>query len=152
MVAIPDSLCWELTRRNTAFIKKKNGRTARSGAIVFSVEKGNVKSLNKFKYSGIANSKVADVAFAGDDNNKAALITRTASKCHTQPKKAYVSTPINKDFRRVEKIIKGQTTNNHYRADLKDELLAKLTLVYKANRRAKKIKPVVACKKGRGKL
>ena len=152
MVAVPDSLVWELTRRNTCFTKKKNGKTSRSGSVTFSVEKGNVKSLNKFKYSGIANSKVADVTFAGDDNNKAVLVTRTASKCHTQPKKGYVATPINKNFRRVEKIITGQTTNNHYRADLKDELLGKMTLVYKANRRAKKVKPVVPCKKGRGKL
>ena len=150
MVAIPDSLTWELTRRNTSFLKKKNGATKRSGAVQFSVEKGNVKSLNKFKYSGLANSKVVDVAF-GDDN-KAVLVTKTASKCHKQPKKAYVSTPVNKDFRRVENIIKTQTVNNFYRQDLNSEVLAKWTKVYSGNRRAKGTKPVVPVKKGRGKL
>jgi len=150
MVAVPDALVWELTRRNTSFMKKKNGQTKRSGRVVFSVEKGNVKSLNKFKYSGIANSKVADFAFA--DDNKAVLVTKTASKCSTQPKKSIQSTPMNKNFRKVEKNIMGQVVSNHYRPDLKDELLGKLTQVYKANRRAKGTKAVVPVKKGRGKL
>ncbi|CAB9517057.1 60S ribosomal protein L28 [Seminavis robusta] len=150
MVAIPDSLTWELTRRNTAFLKKKNGHSKRSGAIQFSVEKGNIKSLNQFKFSGLANSKVCDVAF-GDDN-KAVLVTRTASKCHSKPSKSFATTPLNKDFRRVENTITTQTANNYYRRDLKQAALGKWTCVYKANRRAKGIKPVVAVKKGRGKL
>ena len=149
MVAIPDSLAWELTRKNTAFLKKRNGHTKRSGAVQFSTEKGNVKSLNKFQYSGLANSKSADVAFA--DGNKAVLVTKTASKCHKIPKKAFASTPLNKDFRRVENIIVTQTANNYYRQDLKQALLGKWTQVYKANRRAKGTKPVVPVKKGRGK-
>lgn len=150
MVAIPDSLAWELTRRNTCFLNKKNGHTKRSGAVQFSTEKGNVKSLNKFQFSGLANSKVLDVAFA--DGNKSVLVTKTASKCHKTPKKAYASTPINKNFRRVEKTIMTQTVNNYYRRDLKQAALGKWTQVYKANRRAKGTKPVVAVKKGRGKL
>lgn len=150
MVAIPDSLAWELTRRNTSFLKKRNGHTKRSGGIQFSTEKGNVKSINKFQYSGLANSKVCDVAFA--DENKAVLVTKTASKCSTQPKKAFATTPLNKDFRRVESTIKKQTVENFYRRDLKAAALGKWTQVYKANRRAKGTKPVVPVKKGRGKL
>jgi large subunit ribosomal protein L28e len=150
MVAISDSLTWELTRKNTAFLKKKNGHTKRSGAVQFSTEKGNVKSLNKFQYSGFANSKVLDVAFA--DGNKAVLVTKTASKSHKQPKKGFATTPLNKDFRRVENIILTQTVNNYYRRDLKAAALGKWTQVYKANRRAKGTKPVVPVKKGRGKL
>jgi len=150
MVFIPDALAWELTRKNTSFMKKKNGASKRSGAIVFSVEKGNLKSLNKFQFSGLANSKVFDVTFA--DENKAALVKRTASKANTMPKKGFSTTPVNKDFRRVENIIKTQTCDNYYRPDLKQVALGKWTQVYRANRRAKGIKPVVAVKKGRGKL
>ena len=150
MVAISDSLAWELTRRNTSFLKKRNGRTKRTGTVEFSVEKGNVKSLNKFQYSGLANSKVCDVAFA--DGNKAVLVTKTASKCSKMPKKAFATTPLNKDFRRVENTIMTQTVNNYYRRDLKAAALGKWTAVYKANRRAKGTKPVVPVKKGRGKL
>ena len=149
MVAVPDALTWELTRRNTSFLRKKNGHTKRSGAIQFSLEKGNLKSLNKFKYSGLANSKVFDVDFAAD--NKAVLTTRTVSKCHNKPNKSFATTPLNKDYRRVENILHTQTAANYYRQDLKQAALGKWTQVYKANRRAKGIKPVVAVKKGRTK-
>lgn len=150
MVAIPDSLAWELTKKNTSFLKKRNGHTKRSGAIQFSVEKANLKNLNKFAYSGLANSKAFDVTFS--DDNRGKLVKRTASKISKSPKKGYHVTPLNKDFRRVENIIKSQTADNFYRPDLKQAALGKWTLVYKANRRAKGVKPVSSVKKGRGKL
>jgi large subunit ribosomal protein L28e len=150
MVSCPDSLVWELTKRNTSFTNRKNGRTKRSGAIVFSSEKGNVASLNLFKYSGIANSKVASIVCT--DDNRASLIVKTASKAATQPKKTIVTIPMNKDFYRVESAIRKHTQDNFYRRDLAAALLGKWTKVYQANRRAKGIKKVVVTKKGRGTL
>jgi large subunit ribosomal protein L28e len=150
MVSCPDSLVWELTRRNTSFLKKKNGQTKRSGVVVFSTEKGNVKSLNLFKYSGLANSKVCDVVCT--ENNGAALIVKTASKAATQPKKSKAQIPVNKDFKRVESAIKKTTSDVFYRRDLEAAMLGKWTKVYQANRRAKGIKKVVPTKKGRGTL
>lgn len=150
MVYIPDQLAWELVKKNTCFLKKKNGQTKRSGAITFSTEKGNLKSLNLLKYSGLANSKVMDVVCTSD--NRAQLITKTASKAHTQPKKAKAITNVNKDFRRSENILRKQTLDNYYRRDLTAAVLGKYTKVYQANRRAKKITKPVTVKKGRGKL
>mmetsp|Transcript_48361 Transcript_48361/g.139091 ORF Transcript_48361/g.139091 Transcript_48361/m.139091 type:complete len:151 (+) Transcript_48361:97-549(+) len=150
MVNCPDSLVWELTRRNTSFTKKRNGRTKRSGTISFSTEKGNVKSLNLFKYSGIANSKACDIVCT--ENNGAKLIVKTASKAGTQPKKAKAEIPMNKDFKRVESAIKKHTSDVHYRPDLEAAMLGKWTKVYQANRRAKGIKKPVPTKKGRGNL
>mmetsp|Transcript_33222 Transcript_33222/g.46446 ORF Transcript_33222/g.46446 Transcript_33222/m.46446 type:complete len:151 (+) Transcript_33222:47-499(+) len=150
MVNCPDALVWELTRRNTSFMKKRNGKTKRSGAVAFSVEKGNVKSLNQFKYSGLANSKVCDIVCT--DDNRASLIVKTASKAHSQPKKAKAEIPMNKDFRRVESAIRKSTSDVFYRRDLEAAMLGKWTKVYQANRRAKGIKKVVPTKKGRGNL
>jgi large subunit ribosomal protein L28e len=160
MVNIPDQLVWELVKNNSSFLMKKNGHSKRSGAIEFSTEKGNVKSLNLLKYSGIANSKTIDVISTvkggtGDDaktKTRAQLITKTASKCHSQPSKTLVATNVNKDFRRSESVILKQTINNYYRRDLKAAVLGKYTKVYQANRRAKGITKPVACKKGRGTL
>jgi hypothetical protein len=146
MVQISDSLVWELTQKHTSFMRKVNGSTKRTGSVKFSLEKGNLKNLSRFQFSGLANSKVADVVCTSD--NGALLITKTASKTHAQPKKGIVSTPVNKDFRRVEKIITGQTVSNYYRPDLKAALLAKWTKVYQANRRAKGITKKVPTKKG----
>jgi large subunit ribosomal protein L28e len=148
MVAIPDQLAWELTKRNHAFLHKKNGHTKRSGAIQFSSEQGNLKSLNQLKYTGLANTKVTDVVFTKDHG--AQLIRKVASKCHSQPKKSSAKTNIYKDFRRSESIIVKQSVDNYYRPDLKDAALAKYTKIYQANRRAKGITKTVPIKKGRG--
>mmetsp|Transcript_1886 Transcript_1886/g.4658 ORF Transcript_1886/g.4658 Transcript_1886/m.4658 type:complete len:153 (+) Transcript_1886:122-580(+) len=150
MVACSESLVWELTKRSSSFIKNKNGRTKRSGAVSFSNEPGNVKSLNLFKYSGLANSKAADISCT--DDNRASLFVKTASKAHTQPKKGKATIPMNKDFRRVEAAIKKHTQDNYYRKDLNEALLGKWTKVYQANRRAKGTKKPVPTKKGRGNL
>lgn len=148
MVHVPDSLVWELTKKHTSFMNKKNGRTKRSGSIKFSSEKGNVQSLSKFKYSGLANSKAVNVACTAD--NGAVLVTKTASKYSTKPSKGIATTAINKDFRRVASTIEKQVVDNYYRPDLKASVLAKWTKVYQANRRAKGITKPVPVKKGRG--
>eukprot|EP00980_Cylindrotheca_fusiformis_P008319 scaffold1739_cov109-Cylindrotheca_fusiformis.AAC.11 len=147
MVACSDSLLWELTRNNSCFLKKKNGHTKRSGAVQFSVEKANMTSLNRHKYSGLANTKVANIKCT--DDNRAELVVKTASKPN-QPKKNYAEIPMNKDYRRVESAIKKHTSENFYRRDLESAALGKWTKVYQANRRAKGIKKPVPCKKGRG--
>mmetsp|Transcript_8816 Transcript_8816/g.12563 ORF Transcript_8816/g.12563 Transcript_8816/m.12563 type:complete len:151 (-) Transcript_8816:47-499(-) len=149
MVAISDSLTWELTKKNTSFMRKKNGRTKRSGSVKFSVEKGNAKNLSLFKYSGIANSKAVDVVFT--DGNGAALVTKTASKAGAQPAKTLAETPMNKHFRRAEKSIKSQAFDNFYRPDLQEAVLAKYTKVYSANRIAKGVKKALPMKQGRKK-
>jgi large subunit ribosomal protein L28e len=151
MVFCPDALMWELTKGNSCFLKKRSGMTKRSGAVQFSTEPGNIKSLNKFKYSGLANSKVYDIAFTQD--NKAQLVIKTASKAATQPKKAKAVIPMNRnDFRRVEKAIRKSTSDVFYRRDLEAAALGKWTKVCTANKRAKGLKKVVPCKKGRGSL
>lgn len=149
MVAVPDQLVWEIVKKNNSFIRKKNGMTKRSGAISFSVERGNLKSINQLKYSGLANSKAVDVI---SKDNRAQLVTKTASKAHTHPKKGAVVTNINKDFRRAENIILKQSIENYYRRDLKAAALGKYTKVYQANRRAKGITKPVPVKKGRKNL
>mmetsp|Transcript_10538 Transcript_10538/g.29045 ORF Transcript_10538/g.29045 Transcript_10538/m.29045 type:complete len:151 (-) Transcript_10538:86-538(-) len=148
MVACSDSLVWELTKKNSCFVKAKNGKTKRSGKISFSSEPGNITSLNLFKYSSVANSKAANISCT--DDNRASLFVKTASKCHTQPKKAKATIPMNKDFRRVESAIRKHTQDNFYRRDVEAAILGKWTKVYQANRRAKGTKPVVPTKKGRG--
>lgn len=150
MVHVPDQLVWEVTRKNSSFLRKKNGHTKRSGKISFSLEPCNLTSLHRFQYSGIANDKVFDVVCSSD--NKAQLITKTASKCGSNPNKTFVTTNINKDFRRAEKVLLGQTSEVFYRQDLKNAALAKYTKVYQANRRAKGITKPVLTKKGRGTL
>jgi|UniRef100_A0A8J9SD54 large subunit ribosomal protein L28e len=150
MVHVPDQLVWELIKKQSCFLKKKNGNTKRSGSISFSVEKGNLKSLNLLKYNGLANSKTIDVVCTSE--NRAQLVTKSASKADKSPSKTFATNNINKDFRRAENVILKQTTDVYYRRDLKAAALGKYTKVYQANRRAKGISKPVPCKKGRGTL
>jgi len=113
----------------------------------FSVEKGNLRNISSYKFSGIANSKSVDVTCT--PANTAILTTKTASKAATQPKKGSVDIPINKNFKRVTKTIESQIADNYYRPDLKNAALAKYSKVYQANRIAKGIKKAVPVKKGR---
>jgi large subunit ribosomal protein L28e len=129
-------------------LKKRNGRSKRSGAVEFSSEKGNLKSLNLFKFSGLANTTCADIVCT--DDNRASLILKNASKAHSQPKKSMATIPMNKDFRRVESAIRKHTAGSFYRRDLEAAALGKWTKVYQANRRAKGIKKPIPTKKARG--
>ncbi|KAL3907620.1 MAG: hypothetical protein SGILL_008797 [Bacillariaceae sp.] len=151
MVFCSDSLVWEITKRNSSFLNKKNGSTKRSGCVEFSTEKGNIKSLNLFKYSGVSNSKVFDVVCT--KANKAELIKKAASKSSDKPSKTKTVIPIKRsDFNRGVSTIKKNTSDVFYRRDLEQAALGKWTKVYQANKRAKGTKKTVPVKKGRGNL
>merc|ERR1712170_284613 len=130
---------------NHSFMKKVNGRTKRSGSMRFSVEKGNLRSINSYKQSGLSNSKAVGIDATAD--NTAVLTLKTASKSDSQA--AIQDIPINKSFKKVVKTIENKTLNNFYRPDLRSDALAKYSAVYKANRAAKGVKKVVPVKKGR---
>ena len=57
------SLIWHVIRDNNSFLVKRE-RTARSGAVQFSSEPGNLLNAHCFKYSGIANNNAVDVSSA----------------------------------------------------------------------------------------
>lgn len=153
MVQASDSLIWLCVRNNNSFLKKKNGSTTRSGSIHFSTEKGNLYSISSFKYSGLAQSKTVDISCVeGDDSRAKAVLSTKTAKASSTPCKGSAATPINKNFRRVEKTITSQTAANYYRQDLKSAALAKWSAVYRANRNKNGVTKVVPVKKGRGKL
>ena len=146
MVAAADSLVWELVKNNNSFMRKKSGRTSRSGSVRFSVESGNLTSLSTYKYSGLANSKTIDIS--STDDNRAALTLKT-KKAGTSGKGGKAAIALNKSFRRTAKTISGQTADKYYRSDLKSAALAKYSAVYRGNRAAKGVKKAQPVKRGR---
>eukprot|EP00549_Striatella_unipunctata_P021571 CAMPEP_0118673532 /NCGR_PEP_ID=MMETSP0800-20121206/376_1 /TAXON_ID=210618 ORGANISM="Striatella unipunctata, Strain CCMP2910" /NCGR_SAMPLE_ID=MMETSP0800 /ASSEMBLY_ACC=CAM_ASM_000638 /LENGTH=153 /DNA_ID=CAMNT_0006568609 /DNA_START=229 /DNA_END=690 /DNA_ORIENTATION=- len=147
MVKAPDSLVWEMVKGNSCFLKKVNGHSKRSGVVEFSTEKGNLYSLNSAKNNGLSNTKAVDVVFSPEHG--ASLVTKTASKAHSFPKKGHATIPLNKHFRATVHTISSQAVDNYYRPDLKKAALAKYSCVYRANRVAKGIKKALPVKKGR---
>mmetsp|Transcript_27879 Transcript_27879/g.75837 ORF Transcript_27879/g.75837 Transcript_27879/m.75837 type:complete len:152 (-) Transcript_27879:488-943(-) len=151
MVAVSDQLVWEIVKSNNSFLKKRNGKSKRSGKVEFSSAKGNVKSLNRFAYCPLSNSKACDISCTAD--NKAELFVKSSSKSATQPAKGAAKIALNKsDFRKMEKTIKNSTSGVYYRRDLEAAMLGKLTKVYQANKRANGVKKGVPPKMGRGTL
>lgn len=124
---------------------KKNGRTRRSSAVRFSTERGNLKNLSTYKYSGISNAKTVDINAVEDGF----ALKKNTVKAGEAPTKAVAVIPLNKNFRRVAKTIQSQAADNFYRSDLKSAALARWTAVYNSARRAKGLKKKVPVKKGR---
>ncbi|GMH68315.1 hypothetical protein TL16_g04901 [Triparma laevis f. inornata] len=140
MVAISDSLTWQLISQNNSFLHKKNGRSSRTGAIRFSKEKANVMSLSTFKYSGIANSRATSVTVAEDSKgNTFPVLVKKTSKGKT------VTIPLNKNFRSAVKTVTSQ--NN--RADLTANLKAKYAGIYNGNMAKKEMRKKTVVKVGR---
>ena len=147
MVHIPDTLCWELVKKNNSFIKRRgNGRTDRCGYVEFNTEKGNLANLNRPRFSGLANSKAVDIS---GDASGITMNVKTASKAHSYPKQGQAVIPLNKHFRRSVKTITNTTIDNYYRKDLKSTILARYSAVYRSARIAKGIKKKIPVKRGR---
>lgn len=140
MVAISDSLTWQLVGQNNSFMKKRNGRSSRTGAVRFSSEPGNVASLSTFKFSGIANSKATDFKVGTDakGNTFPVMLKKTA-------KGGLKEIPLNKNFRGAVKTINSQ----NQRADLSSAVKAKYDGIYKANMVKKSLKKKTVIKAGR---
>lgn len=150
MVSCPDQFLWECVKKNNSFLRKKNGHTKRSGKIAFSIEKGNLKSLNQLKYSGLANTKVVDIVCTPD--HKTSLIQKVASKASTKPAQGTTVTNVRKDYQHSIKTLRKVVVDNYYRPDLSLPMVQKYTAVYQANRRSRGILKTIPVKKGRAVL
>ena len=152
MVNIPDSLTWSLISQNNSFMRKRNGRTSRSGAVRFSAESGNLKSLSTFKYSGVANSKTFDVSsvVVGAASRHKIVVTSKTSKAGVSPKKGVATSLVAKNFRTaVGKTLAAPNGEKFYRRDLVEDVKAKYAALYNEVRVKKGIKKGMAVKTGR---
>jgi len=135
MVSAPSSLVWACVSRHNSFQRSKNGRTKRSGKVIFSVEKGNVENLSTFKNSGIANEKAVDVAIVG---GKPVFVKKTVSKASNPAKSLQKSAYSTSNTRKAVKSLASQ--NSYYRSDLNSKLAAKYAAIANGAKVAKGLK------------
>ncbi|KAL5728867.1 Large ribosomal subunit protein eL28y [Ranunculus cassubicifolius] len=128
MATVPGSLVWEIVKKNNAFLVKEFGNG--NQMVQFSKEPNNLYNLNSFKYSGLANKKTVSVQSAGKDLGVSFATTK--SKKQNQPSKIQHKAVMNKDFTKMAKAVANQVGDNHYRADLKDAALARLSAVHRS--------------------
>jgi len=125
----------KIFKNNHSFMRKRSGRTQRGGTVSFSVEKGNLRSINTFKHTGLL-SKAIDIqptaAAAG-----IILSVKAPRKAHICPEKTFSDAPLDKHFLKSIKVLDNVVLNSSYRPDLIKDVYKKYTAVYYANKRVK---------------
>lgn len=135
MMNVSDDLVWLCVRKNSSFLVKRNG-------LEFTRERNNITGLNKFKYSGLANSKAAGIEVNEDGN---AVLTKVTTKTSNPSKRTHeVLLKSGRGPKRNNQTIKSAVSKYYYRRDLLPDALAKHSKITKAAiRKAKGVKPRV---------
>jgi len=134
-------LLWGIVKDTSCFLMKQKYAT-RSGhgkaGVHLTKEANNLKGVNSFKFSGLANAKTLGITAAAD--GKGIVLTKKVTKAERalKPSKLYATTTWtakHKDFRRVAKAIKAETEGKYYRSDLTSTALAKWSLLYASQKK-----------------
>merc|ERR1711998_656567 len=123
--AMSSDLLWALTKKQNAFLVKRNGLQLTS-------EPNNLMNKNSFKFSGLANLETVSV-----EENTRGITFKTKNKANKQnPKRSYHSMELKKDFRKIAKTIKSRTEGKFYRKDLAKPALARWYKIWKSQQKA----------------
>ncbi|MED6136636.1 60S ribosomal protein L28-2 [Stylosanthes scabra] len=128
MASVPGQLVWEIVKKNNCFLVKEFGRGTQS--VEFSREPNNLYNLNSFKYSVVLYCWPA-----GKDQG--VLLATTKTKKQNKPSAHLHKSLMKKEFSRMAKAVQNQVTKNHYRPDLTNAALARLSAVNRSIRVAK---------------
>mmetsp|Transcript_12686 Transcript_12686/g.25870 ORF Transcript_12686/g.25870 Transcript_12686/m.25870 type:complete len:153 (-) Transcript_12686:31-489(-) len=149
MVSAPASLVWACVSRHNSFQRSKNGRTRRSGKVIFSVEKGNVANMSTFKYSGVANDKSVDVTMGEDEKGSyPVFVKKTVSKASKPVKALQKSKFSTSNIRKAVTSLESQ--NSYYRPDLQSKLAAKYSALANGVKVGKGLRKKSTVSTGRG--
>ncbi|XP_074312414.1 large ribosomal subunit protein eL28z-like [Silene latifolia] len=124
MATVPGALLWEIVKKNNSFFVKQFGNG--SAKVQFSKEPNNLYNIHSYKYSGLANPKTVSVQPGGKDS---VVLTTTKTRKQNKPSSLQHKSAMKKDFRRMAKAVENQVGDNHYRPDLKQAALARLSVV-----------------------
>merc|ERR1711908_132177 len=118
-------LLWALTKKQNAFLVKRNGLQLTS-------EPNNLMNKHSFKYSGLANLETVGI----EDNTRGITLKLKNKKNAANPKRNVLSVDLKKDFRKVAQTIKNKTEGKFYRKDLSKPALARWYKVWKSQQKA----------------
>ncbi|XP_031487330.1 60S ribosomal protein L28-2-like [Nymphaea colorata] len=133
MTTIPDPLVWEIVKKNNSFLVKQFGNG--TAKVQFSREKNNLYNVHSYKYSGLANRKTVSIHPGGTDLSVA--LTTTKTRKQNKPASVQHKSVMKKEFQKMAKAVINQVSDNHYRPDLKNAALARLSAVHRSLKVAK---------------
>ncbi|KAJ5972657.1 uncharacterized protein N7479_002575 [Penicillium vulpinum] len=137
---ISNDLVWQITRNQNSFLVNRNS----GGGARFSRDPLNLVNKHSFKYAGFANTKAIGVQAT---ENGVAVTTKKPSNPQ-QPGQNLVTVTYGPktSTRKIYKGVADRTAKNGYRADLREEAIARVSAV----RRSQLPKKDTPAKKVRG--
>jgi len=141
-MSVSNELVWGIVRDTSCFLLKRKltGRTSVSkGGPEFTTEPNNLTGINSWKYSGLANSKTIGLDATPEGTGVVLTTKSTVAADAKKPNKALkkVTYTASRSLRRMSKTIKKETASKFYRPDLQKAALAKWSLLYAAQKKAK---------------
>ncbi|KAI2791586.1 putative 60S ribosomal protein L28e [Penicillium oxalicum] len=123
---VSNDLIWQITRNQNAYLVRRNT----GGGSQFSRDPLNLVNKHSFKYSGFANNKAIGVQ--SDDNGNVVVITKKPNP--QQPAKNQVVTTYgpSTSTRKVYKGVASKTAQHGYRADVREEAVARVSALRRA--------------------
>mmetsp|Transcript_11389 Transcript_11389/g.15518 ORF Transcript_11389/g.15518 Transcript_11389/m.15518 type:complete len:240 (+) Transcript_11389:62-781(+) len=120
-------VAWMAVKNNNAFLVKRQGGFKRGG-VQFSSETNNVRALNTFKYSGLANSETVEIKAGGAVDELVVSVSKGESSNTYKGPFVNMATSV---IKYLNDDLDGQ------RPDLKKASMSKLSYTHKALRMAK---------------
>ncbi|KAJ5752347.1 hypothetical protein N7520_009264 [Penicillium odoratum] len=138
---VSNDLIWQITRNQNAYLVRRNC----GGGSQFSRDPLNLVNKHSFKYAGFVNNKAIGVQAA--ENGGVTVITKKAANPQ-QPGKTEVVVNYGPktSTRKIYKGVAAKTAQNGYRADIREEAVARVSAI----RRSQKPKKETPAKQPRG--
>ncbi|KAJ5932709.1 hypothetical protein N7516_007198 [Penicillium verrucosum] len=120
---ISNDLVWQITRNQNSFLVNRNS----GGGFQFSRDPMNLLNKHSYKYAGYANNKAVGVQAT---ENGVAVTTKKPSNPQ-QPAQNVVTVTYgpSTSTRKIYKGVADKTAKNSYRADLREEAVARVSAV-----------------------
>ncbi|KAJ5822909.1 hypothetical protein N7447_005249 [Penicillium robsamsonii] len=137
---ISNELIWQITRKQNAYLVNRNS----AGGFQFSRDPLNLVNKHSLKYAGFANNKAVGVQAT---ENGVAVTTKKPTNPN-QPGQNLVTVTYGPktSTRKIYKGVADRTAKNSYRADIREEAVARVSAV----RRSQLPKKDTPAKKARG--
>ena len=115
-------LQWELIKKSNRFLVKRDGSQ-------FSSEPYNLKNINSYKFSGLANPRALDVSVSKDGKSVQLSMKKTGNGAVRKPKTAPVQLALKKGVHHgvnySSELVRHVTERASYRADLSRVAIAR---------------------------
>ena len=136
MASYSPELLWECVKGSSSFIRKTNKQLRMP---VMTAEPGNSCGLNSYKYSGLANKNVLDIAPVKKGTRETVILTTSSKKVSRgqRPASRLVKTGVRKQSKKALSALEKKLSGGYYRRDLLELAKVKYAKITKSFKKKK---------------